>query len=123
MNIRELPGLTVTVDRLVYLPDAGAPDKPYRFIYFLTIHNGSTETVTVKGRKWIVREADGETLVVEGDGVVGEFPCLEPGESFSYDSSHVIALDAVAEGAILALTDKREPVLARIPAFTMKIPE
>lgn len=116
--------MTVTVDRLVYLPDAGSPpDKPHRFVYFLTIHNDSAETVTVKGRKWIVKEADGETLVVEGDGVVGEFPRLEPGDCFSYDSSHIIALDAVAEGSILGLTEKGEAVVARIPAFRMEIPE
>jgi ApaG protein len=60
---------------------------------------------------------------VEGDGVVGEFPRLEPGESFQYNSSHTVAVDAVAEGAYLGQTDAGEPVFTRIPPFEMRVPE
>ena len=38
----------------------------------------------------VVTDAGGETIVVEGDGVVGKFPRLEPGEHFSYNSYHTI---------------------------------
>lgn len=112
------------MDEVVYSPELESPpDKPYRFIYFLTIHNDSTEAVTIRGRKWVVREADGEMLVLEGDGVVGEFPHLNPGESFSYNSSHITALDAVADGAVFGLTDNAMPVYARIPSFDLIVPE
>jgi ApaG protein len=122
--LRELEGLSVTIDEVVYAPElGGSPDKPHRFVYFITIHNGSSETVTIKGRKWVVRELDGEVTAVEGDGVVGEFPRLESGASFSYNSSHIIALDAAAEGAYLAATDAGEAVFTRIPKFEMLIPE
>jgi len=123
MRPEELDGLKVTVDEVVYAPElGGTPDKPHRYVYFITIHNGSAEPVTIKGRKWVVREAGGETVAVEGDGVVGEFPHLEPGEEFSYNSSHIIAEDAVAEGAFLALTDSGRAVFTRIPRFEMKVP-
>ena len=124
MKLSELPGLRVNVDNVVYKPELEAPaDRPFRFVYFLTIHNDSEDTVTIKGRKWVVTESNGHTVVVEGDGVVGEHPTLEPGESFSYNSSHVIAVDAVAEGALLGLTDTLKPVLIRIPRFRMRIPD
>ena len=124
MTLRELPGLTVTVTQVVHAPDfTGPPDKPHVFVYFITIANNSAETVTIKGRKWVVREANGETLAVEGDGVVGEFPRLEPGEQFHYNSSHAIATDAVAQGAYLGLTEAGEAVFTRIPAFEMHVPE
>ncbi len=123
MQLRELPGLTVTVNQVVHAPDLhGPPDKPHVFVYFITIANASNETVTIKGRKWVVRETGGETLAVEGDGVVGEFPRLEPGEQFHYNSSHGIATDAVAEGAYLGLTGTGEAVFTRIPAFRMRVP-
>ena len=35
-----------------------------------------------------------KTTVVEGDGVVGQTPVLEPGEDFSYNSYHVTAANA-----------------------------
>jgi ApaG protein len=124
MKLSELPGLRVNVDNVVYKPELEAPaDRPFRFVYFLTIHNDSEDTVTIKGRKWVVTESNGHTVVVEGDGVVGEHPILEPGESFSYNSSHVIAEDAVAEGSLLGLTDTLKPVLIRIPQFRMRIPD
>ena len=123
MTPRELPGLTVTVDQVVHAQEfSGPPSKPHVFVYFITIANESAETVTIKGRKWVVREASGETLAVEGDGVVGEFPCLEPGQQFRYNSSHAVATDAVAEGAYLGLTDAGEAVFTRIPPFEIRVP-
>ncbi len=106
MKPRELPGLAVTVTKVVHAADlAGPPGKPHVFVYFITIANGSEEAVTIKGRKWVVKEASGQTLAVEGDGVVGEFPHLNPGDEFRYNSSHAISCDAIAEGAYLGLTD------------------
>ncbi|MDD5198840.1 MAG: ApaG domain [Terrimicrobiaceae bacterium] len=123
MKLRELPGLTAEVTQVVHAADLdGPPDKPHVFVYFITIANASDVSVTIKGRKWVVREANGETLVVEGDGVVGEFPHLEPGEQFHYNSSHAIATDAVAEGAYLGVSDAGEAVFTRIPPFEMRVP-
>jgi len=120
MKMRELTGLRVTVDDVSHAPELEAPeDKPFRFIYSLTIHNDSEETVTIRARKWVVREDNGETTAVEGDGVVGKFPRLQPGESFSYQSTHVVAYPAVAEGAYFGTTASDEVVLTRIPAFAL----
>ena len=96
----ELPGLRVELDKLVYrhggeqLP----PDRPHAFIYYLTIRNDSSLTVTLLGRKWVVEHADGTQLVVEGDKIVGETPRLAPGEEFSYNSYHISDQDAWARG-------------------------
>lgn len=121
--ISELQGLYVTIDRVVYVPHLEAPaDRPYPFVYFITIHNDSNETVTIRGRKWVVTDADDQCVVVEGDGVVGKSPRLEPGEQFSYNSYHVIGSRSIAEGAFFGVTDSGEAVYTRIPCFTMEIP-
>lgn len=121
---RELHALRVHLDKLVYMPELEAPDeRPHPFVYYLTIENASDETVTIKGRKWIVTDSAGGRVVVEGDGVVGKFPCLEPGESFSYNSYHVIGLDSIAEGAFIGLTGSGEAVVTRIPQFELRIPQ
>jgi ApaG protein len=119
----ELEGLHVTIDRVVYVPHLEAPaDRPYPFVYFITIHNDSAETVTIRGRKWVVSDSDDQRVVVEGDGVVGKSPRLEPGEHFSYNSYHVIGSRSIAEGAFFGTTDSGEAVYTRIPCFTMEIP-
>jgi ApaG protein len=70
--IRELEGLRVKVDDVVYMPSLEAPpEKPHPFVYFISIHNETEAPVTIRGRKWVVQEDEGEITVVEGDGVTG----------------------------------------------------
>jgi ApaG protein len=119
----ELAGLHVTVDRILHMPQLEAPpERPHPFVYFLTIHNDSKETVTIKARKWVVADAGGQSIVVEGDGVVGKCPCLDPGEHFSYNSYHTIGSDSVADGALFGITENGERVFTRIPRFEMRVP-
>jgi len=121
----ELTGLRVTLDRLLYqhLPPEKCHGRPHAFIYFLSIHNESPETVTIRGRKWVVTHEDGTQLVVEGDGVVGQHPVIPPGDKFSYNSFHAIATrGAIAEGAFVGMDSQGRSVLARIPAFQLQVP-
>ena len=112
------------IDKVVYMPTLEAPpDRPYPFVYFITIDNQSSETVTIRGRKWVITDQLGQKIVVEGDGVVGEFPRLRPGERFSYQSYHVIGTDSVAEGAFIGISDQSVPFVARIPRFQMQVPK
>jgi ApaG protein len=117
----ELPGLRVTVDRVIHHRDAQTPpDRPHCFAYFITIHNDSDVAVTIKGRKWVVKNARGEITAVEGDGVVGQFPKIEPGKSFSYNSFHLNdTTTAVAEGSYIGMDERGRKVLTRIPKFKM----
>lgn len=122
-TISELAGLHVTIDRVVYVPHLEAPpERPCPFVYFITIKNDSPETVTIRGRKWVVTDASSHRIVVEGDGVVGKFPRLEPGESFSYNSYHTIGIDSTAEGAFFGVTTGGTRVFTRIPPFEMHVP-
>ena len=114
----------MVVDRVVYQPDMATPeDRPHCFAYFITIRNDSDITVTIKGRKWVVHEADGNKTVVEGDGVVGMFPELAPGESFDYHSFHLFGGDwAVATGSYIGVDENGRSVITRIPEFRMEVP-
>ena len=59
-GFRELTNLRVIIDRIVYMPALEAPpDRPYPFVYFITIDNQSTETVTIRGRKWVITDQAG----------------------------------------------------------------
>lgn len=123
VTLRELQGLSVKVDDVIYMPSLEAPEeKPHPFVYFISIRNQSGERVTIRGRKWIVREEGGEVTVVEGEGVVGQTPVIAPGEDFSYNSYHVVARNAVVEGAFFGETATGEWVFARIPSFRLEVP-
>ncbi len=122
MRFKELPGLTVSVDSVTHEPHLNSDAaRPHPFVYHLSIHNESELPVTIFGRKWIVSDDHGGTLVVEGDGVVGQTPRLEPGHSFSYNSYHVIKYPSTASGTFFGQTDDGTAVLVRVPDFTMAV--
>jgi len=65
-GFRELADVQVSIDKVVYVPTLEAPaDRPFPFVYFITIHNRSTETVFIRGRKWVVTDRQGCKIVVE----------------------------------------------------------
>lgn len=123
-EIHEFEGLRVKVDDVIYMPSLDAPqEKPHPFVYFISIHNDSPVPVTIRGRKWVVREDEGETTVVEGEGIVGQTPVIEPGGHFSYNSYHVVARGAVVQGAFFGDTAAGEWVFSRIPEFRLDLPK
>ncbi|MDA7528502.1 ApaG domain [Akkermansiaceae bacterium] len=108
---------------MVFAPQLEAPpEKPFPFAYFIHIINESSETVTILARKWILRDTKGEVVVVEGAGVVGENPKLMPGQSFSYNSYHVVACDSKVAGAFFGVDSEGKRFCAKIPPFTLKCP-
>ena len=114
----------MTVDRVVYQPEAITPtDRPHCFAYCISIHNDTDLPVTIKGRKWVVTNNRGEVTALEGDGVVGATPSIVPGDTFTYESYHLLnAHSAVAEGSYLGVDALGRRVLARIPRFEMSLP-
>ena len=70
-----------------YLEDQSEPDEGrYVWAYRVTIENRGDRTVQLLSRTWRITDGRGRTFLVEGEGVVGEQPVLEPGEAFEYTS-------------------------------------
>ncbi len=67
-------------------PDAGR----YVFAYTITITNDGNVAAQLISRHWIITDANGKIQEVNGDGVVGEQPHLNPGEQFRYSSGAVL---------------------------------
>ena len=119
-----LPGLVARLDKLCYHHGGASlpADKPHAFVYFITIRNDSERTVELFGRKWVVLYADGTRMVIEGDAIVGETPRLPPGEEFSYNSSHVVGMDASAQGSFHGVDEQGNKVHVVLPPFELQIP-
>jgi ApaG protein len=70
-----------------YVPERSAPRQgQFLFAYHVTISNEGDEVAQLVSRKWIITDGNGEVQTVEGEGVVGEQPVLEPGREFQYTS-------------------------------------
>jgi ApaG protein len=86
MNTTTTQGVTVSVTTN-YLPDYSSPSQEhYVFAYKIDIRNNSEYTVKLLRRHWFIYDANGVVREVEGEGVVGQQPVLEPGESHQYVS-------------------------------------
>ena len=73
--------------RTFFLEDQSEPDEgKWVWAYQVRIENQGRETVQLLRRTWHITDAHGRMQVVQGDGVVGEQPVLEPGEAFEYTS-------------------------------------
>lgn len=69
------------------ITDPGPGENPrYVFAYRIRITNESDCRVQLLSRHWVIVDADGERHEVEGDGVVGQQPRLDPGAAFEYES-------------------------------------
>ena len=49
-------------------------------------HSGNYQ---LKTRKWFLRNGLGKESEVEGPGVIGLYPTLSPGSSFTYESCYI----------------------------------
>lgn len=70
-----------------YLADqSDAAQGIYFFAYAVTIQNTGTVAAQLIARSWSINDANGYTEKVNGLGVVGHQPFLQPGERFEYTS-------------------------------------
>jgi ApaG protein len=63
-------------------------NPPYKhfFSYQITIKNTSNQTAQLVSRYWDIVDGIGQKETVNGLGVVGQQPIIEPGNSFTYTS-------------------------------------
>lgn len=58
----------------------------FAFGYRVTIENQGKDTVQLNSRYWQIYDALNNVDTVEGEGVIGKKPVLQPGESHTYNS-------------------------------------
>jgi ApaG protein len=86
MIVEVTHGVKVAVET-EYQPSYSNPGQlHYVFTYRITIENQSEFTVQLLRRHWHIKDACYESREVEGEGVVGQQPTLEPGQIHQYVS-------------------------------------
>lgn len=65
-------------------------DNKFVFSYTVTIENNSQNDVQLLRRNWLITDANGKKLVIEGPGVVGLQPFIKIGEQYTYTSGTII---------------------------------
>ena len=107
-----------------YVDDESEPESDrYVFAYTITISNSGNIAAQLISRHWIITDANGKVQEVNGDGVVGEQPLLNPGEEFRYSSGAVLETPVGAmQGLYRMETDGGIGFDALIAPFTLAVP-
>jgi len=117
-------GIKVSVET-EYQPAYSSPSQyHYVFTYRITIENHSEYTIQLLRRHWHIYDAGFTQREVEGEGVVGQQPVLEPGQAHQYVSGcnlksgigkmiGTYLMERVVDGVTLQVN---------IPEFTMIAP-
>ncbi len=116
-------GIRIEV-KSVYIEERSAPHQAYYFFaYHVTISNVGDEPAQLVSRTWIITDGNGNVERVEGPGVVGEQPRLEPGKSFEYTSFCPLTTSfGTMEGSYQMKTDDGETFDAEIAPFSLEVP-
>ena len=86
MSVAVTQGIKISVV-CKYLEAESDPERDrYVFAYQVTIENEGFEPALLLTRHWVIQDAFNHIEEVIGDGVVGQTPLLDPGESFTYTS-------------------------------------
>lgn len=95
----------------------------YVFSYTISITNLGQSAVRLISRHWLITDAYHHVKEVRGQGVVGEQPLLQPGESFQYTSGTLLATQVgTMRGSYLMRTKDGQEFEAEIPEFVLSVP-
>lgn len=75
-----------------FLPEQSQPENDqYAFAYTITVSNNGSLAAKLISRHWLITDGNGKVEEVRGDGVVGQQPLIEAGQSHTYSSGAVLA--------------------------------
>ena len=79
-------GVKVSVETVYQSEYSNPANDHYMFAYKINIENLSEYSVQLLSRHWLIFDSNGAHREVEGEGVVGQQPVIEPGTSHEYVS-------------------------------------
>ena len=117
-------GIEITVE-VFYQSDYSNPLKgEFMFAYRITLENHNAFPVKLHRRHWFIFDSNGSEREVEGEGVVGVQPVLQPGENYQYVSGCNLRSEMGRMNGHYEMEDLQSKKFfnVMIPAFEMMAP-
>ncbi|MGF1686379.1 Co2+/Mg2+ efflux protein ApaG [Photobacterium japonica] len=107
-----------------YVEDQSEPDQQrYVFSYTITIANLGQGAATLLSRRWLITDANGKKLVIEGEGVVGEQPTIAAHDEYTYTSGTIIETPlGVMQGHYVMTNEAGTEFHAEVEPFRLAVP-
>lgn len=117
-------GVEITVETF-YQSDYSNPlNHEFMFAYRITIENHNGFAVKLLRRHWYIFDSNGDKREVEGEGVVGVQPVLEPNERYQYVSGCNLRseMGKMYGNYLMENLNNKTTFQVKIPAFQMVVP-
>ncbi len=117
-------GISIKVENFFQPNQSNPLNSEYLFAYRITIENRGMYPIKLLSRHWHIIDSNGTHREVQGDGVVGRQPVIEPGDSYQYTSAAGLRSDiGKMYGTYIVenLFNKRKLTVV-IPTFHLIVP-
>jgi ApaG protein len=106
-----------------YLAEQSQPrDQHFVFVYQIRIENEGEAAARLRWRHWYIHDPVAGDQEVEGEGVVGEQPVLEPGGVYEYESFCILnGPEGHMQGHFEFVRPDGSTFRAVIPRFLLRI--
>lgn len=117
-------GVEISVETFYQSDYSNPANNEFMFAYRITIENHNPFTVQLLRRHWFIYDSNGQKREVEGEGVVGVQPVLQPGQQFQYVSGCNLRTEiGRMQGTYLMENqDTKSAFSVKIPPFDMVVP-
>ncbi|KKA06154.1 magnesium transporter ApaG [Pseudomonas ogarae] len=107
-----------------FLAEQSQPEHDrFAFAYSITVHNNGSLPARLLSRHWIITDGDGHVEEVRGEGVVGQQPLIDVGNSHSYSSGTVMTTKVgTMQGTYQMLAEDGKRFEAVIKPFRLAVP-
>ncbi|MBC3365759.1 Co2+/Mg2+ efflux protein ApaG [Pseudomonas sp. SWRI154] len=107
-----------------FLAEQSQPEhNRFAFAYTITVRNDGSLPARLLSRHWVITNGDGHVEEVRGDGVVGQQPLIDAGQSHSYSSGTVMTTQVgTMQGTYQMLAEDGKRFDAIIKPFRLAVP-
>jgi len=117
-------GVTISVETF-YQPEYSNPyNNEFMFAYRITIDNSNSFPIRLLKRHWHIFDATGNRREVEGEGVIGVQPQINPGSKYQYISGCNLKTEMgkMYGTYLMENVNNNNRFDVQIPAFEMTVP-
>lgn len=117
-------GVKISVETFYHTDYSVPVEQKIFFAYRISIQNLNDFKVQLLRRYWLIEDSNGLKREVEGEGVVGEQPILEKGDTHSYISGCPLRTGIGKMSGFFTFENSRDETsfTVEVPAFKMVAP-
>ena len=124
MNSKISEGIEVSVETFYQQDYSNPVQSEFMFAYRITIENHNAFPVKLHSRHWHIFDSNGSYREVEGEGVVGMQPIINPGDEYQYVSGCNLhtEMGRMYGTYLMENLENKQAFEVNIPAFDMVTP-